>query len=380
MRFAVSAVLLAVACAAADEAAAAAAAAVTAPYGFGAYCNYPAAGCNATFGLFACDRTVTGAMTLGWAFVRRGKVYNGGVPQAGNLSYHLWYVRRRVAVRVPDAAFSGNVVIDFEEWRPVWEAGDAPLPVYRNLSEELVRKQHPGIAGNATAVTEMARAQFAAAALGWFVATIRLVREMRPLARVGYFGFPRLHFSGGAHQAAYNDKLKPLWAASSALYPEVYGAPCPKAWPAVCRDGDAPWRAELAHGFRRVVAEARRLSAAYTPAGVPILPFSWALLDGHTQAASVAEVWGLIEAVWQPPAVTQIVQWGYDTAANNAAMCNTTGPVLRQAIDASRACSAARCSGNGWCSAIGPATVLNATCVCGPRWGGRNCSTRVASG
>lgn len=42
---------------------------------------------------------------------------NGGVPQEGNLTEHLYVYRRVVEELVPDKNNTGLVIIDFESWR-----------------------------------------------------------------------------------------------------------------------------------------------------------------------------------------------------------------------------------------------------------------------
>ena len=50
-----------------------------------------------------------------------GTKVNGGVPQNANLSQHLEALSRDVVHWIPDPDWSGNAVLDFEDWTTVWE-------------------------------------------------------------------------------------------------------------------------------------------------------------------------------------------------------------------------------------------------------------------
>jgi hyaluronoglucosaminidase len=319
------------------------------------------------------------------------------VPQAGNLSLHLELVADGIRQRVPDKNFGGRIVVDFEKWRPTWYHYKRDEDPYHLYSMALVRKQAPGLAGNATAVEELAKEQFEAAGLLFYVETLRLIRAMRPNALAGYFGYPETNMGGcqdiRANQTQYpkecgydnpaagvwrasNDRLAPIWAASSALYPSTYlrerGEFDGKGHPQI---SNASWRARVAVIVGSVVNESARLSATYG-GGIPVLPFGWGLYCTHPFDTAVASVdmtmW--INAVWQPSLSTGVVLWGYpNSTVQEAAMTTITGPALLAAKKATAACAAARCSGNGWCSDVLPTKTT--TCVCRPGWNGTACAT-----
>jgi hypothetical protein len=382
---------------------------------FEAACNYPCpepCASAARFGLLPCNATVTGGVTdrVGaygaWpTLFRNGSVMsNGGVPQAANLTLHLELVARDVERRVPDANFSGRLVLDFEKWRPTWalDAGTSEKP-YQTFSLALVRAQQPAIAGNATAVAAAAKAAFEAAGLEFFVATLRRVRQLRPRALAGYFSYPDRAWGGCAHVRrgggklkpaaecgyadpatgpalrAANDRLAPLWAASAALYPSAYlferSEFDPPRDP---QESNATWRARLAVVTATLVGEAARLSAAYG-GGIPVIPFTWDLYATHpfTTAVSRDDVAMWLDATWRPPLSTAVVLWGYwpSSAAQRGAMANVTGPALLAAKQATAACAAERCGGRGWCSSI---TLTPSThCVCRAGWEGTTCNRRA---
>lgn len=158
------------------------------------------------------------------------QILNGGVPQAANLTAHLEEVRRTVPLGVP-ANFTGMVAIDFEPWSPIWSEDVSHdgwhSAAYQNLSIALVQQARPHL--SLAQAAEVARTQFEAAALAFFVETIKLCRSVRPKARWSYYGFPQaVNFHGyddpvaGPKLRALNDKLQPLWDASDILLPSIY--------------------------------------------------------------------------------------------------------------------------------------------------------------
>ena len=113
---------------------------------------------------------------------------NGGVPQAANLSLHLEMVAADTVRELPDPEYSGIVILDFEVWRPVLQANYDALSFNIAFSHMLVKKKHPG--WNASQVAQAAASNFNAAALAFFVETIRTIRALRPKAKIGYYEWP----------------------------------------------------------------------------------------------------------------------------------------------------------------------------------------------
>ena len=74
---------------------------------------------------------------------------NGGVPQAADIDAHAASVAANVAAKIPDAAFSGLLILDFEGWRPAAADNDAVYPEgytlskYTQHSRSLVRLSNP---------------------------------------------------------------------------------------------------------------------------------------------------------------------------------------------------------------------------------------------
>lgn len=215
------------------------------------------------------------AMTLGrWpCLFANGTAINGGLPQLGNLTQHLDQVRID-ASKLP-ADFSGYAVIDWEEWTP-WL--DANAALYYNRSLALAN-------GSLAAAT----AAWNASSLKFMVQTLEVAKQVRPLAKWGYFGVIGCTFDTATEACRpefqrHNDALLPLWRAQTALYPELY-ASCPfHGAPAAC-DASAKLPLKLAARMQ----EARRVvSLLNQPDRLPIIAFTWAALytaecaaDGH---------------------------------------------------------------------------------------------------
>jgi hypothetical protein len=382
-------------------------------YGFEGFCNFQRNG-TAGYGLADCNQTVTGDVTDGrfpgtWpefnAESAKGVMANGGVPQRGNLTLHLEAVRAGVEKRVPDVNFTGNIVIDFEAWQP-----NAPHGQYLAVSEQLIVDEHPHLANDTAKVKQLAKAAFEAAGLKFFVATIKLVVSLRPLAKAGYYGFPHIMWAGcqfawkreptkdcgyanpavGPVYRKLNDRMKAVWAASSALFPNnyLYGKTVvdPADEPQV---SNATYIAKELAVLRSTVVEARRLALAYTatnenPFGVPVVPFLWSLQTPNKARnafpMSHGVLRGVLAASWLPPQSTQVVMWGDPRMPQQAAGNAASGPVLREAKTVAARCSAASCSGNGWCARLAltdgsDRSTRARTCVCGQGWTGATCNT-----
>lgn len=81
-------------------------------------------------------------------------------------------------------------MFDFEDWTPVWAqnigSGSWHSSVYQTASEELVKAAHP--TWNSSQVYAAAKQEFEAAALNFMVQTLKVVKELRPNAKTGFYG------------------------------------------------------------------------------------------------------------------------------------------------------------------------------------------------
>ena len=113
---------------------------------------------------------------------------NGGVPQLGALNDHLELFRKNLDELIPDPKNDGLAIIDFESWRPVYRQNFGTLQPYKDLSEKLVKQNHP-FWPKQRIETEAARL-FEEAGRTFMEQTIQLGRRLRPLAKWSYYGLP----------------------------------------------------------------------------------------------------------------------------------------------------------------------------------------------
>lgn len=125
---------------------------------------------------------------LGDYFSGHTKQRNGGVPQEGNLTYHLDLFQTDVNEQIADVNFSGLAVIDFESWRPVFRQNWASLSPYRDLSTEIERARHP--LWDKNRVHNEATRRFEKAGRLFVESTLRLAKNLRPKASWGYYAYP----------------------------------------------------------------------------------------------------------------------------------------------------------------------------------------------
>ena len=60
-----------------------------------------------------------------------------------DLGQHLRKARKDIERKIPDPNYEGLAVIDWEQWRPLWDTNWDPKKIYKVKSVELVRSRHP---------------------------------------------------------------------------------------------------------------------------------------------------------------------------------------------------------------------------------------------
>ncbi|OZC06420.1 hyaluronoglucosaminidase [Onchocerca flexuosa] len=70
---------------------------------------------------------------------------NGGIPQLANISAHLSKVRNDITKVIPNSNFDGLAVIDYENWRPLWEQNYHTKRIYQSESMAYVKKRYGDI-------------------------------------------------------------------------------------------------------------------------------------------------------------------------------------------------------------------------------------------
>ena len=137
-----------------------------------------------------------------------------------NLSLHLDQLTADVENLIPDAAFEGLAVVDWEAWRPLTAENDDGLSLYTEYSRRLVAVDPAWAGKNASAVAAEARRRFDAGAQAFFTATVNGIKKLRPHARVGFYSQGINH--GASAGNATREALAWLWQVVDAVFPSVY--------------------------------------------------------------------------------------------------------------------------------------------------------------
>ncbi|TKS77296.1 Hyaluronidase-3 [Collichthys lucidus] len=165
---------------------------------------------------------------------RDGRRVNGGIPQLGDLSAHLALALSQMSALL-QPNFSGLAVIDWEEWRPLWERNFGDKMEYRRLSKKLVRQERPDL--SEMSIKSLARQRFEESTRKFMEETLRLMVRERPKGLWGFYGFPACfnkpkrqtdkRYTGRCHRGTKrrNNRLSWLWSQSTALYPSIYLPP-----------------------------------------------------------------------------------------------------------------------------------------------------------
>eukprot|EP00039_Didymoeca_costata_P015420 m.262101 g.262101 ORF g.262101 m.262101 type:complete len:833 (-) comp16222_c0_seq1:188-2686(-) len=185
------------------------------------------------------------------------KLKNGGIPQLANLTEHLEEFSTQLQECVPDTSYNGYIILDLEEWDPVWEMNNCsydgfplyPDPSYCN-SSNMWRGQYQQASiahaerENPTMplpwVINIAKKEFETAAMSFMENTIKLGKRMRPNATWGIYMVPyKVHgpcvltndseyLCGFSHPtygpkiSALYEQLTPLWQTVDAIFPSIY--------------------------------------------------------------------------------------------------------------------------------------------------------------
>ncbi|XP_050676137.1 hyaluronidase-like [Leptidea sinapis] len=117
-----------------------------------------------------------------------GEVFNGGVPQNGDLDRYLAAFMATVDYKIPNANFTGIAVIDFGEWRPLLNHNVDELQRYKDKTNSVEAELHPAWPNKW--ITYEGKYRFEKSARAFMEMTLRFAKKMRPKATWGYFGYP----------------------------------------------------------------------------------------------------------------------------------------------------------------------------------------------
>ncbi|XP_041046926.1 hyaluronidase-1-like [Carcharodon carcharias] len=164
-------------------------------------------------------------------YTDEGTSVNGGLVQNASLSNHLTVAAEDI-VSLLDQDFHGLAVIDWEEWRPLWERNWGHLHIYLKKSEELVRSKYPHLPESE--ILQIAKKEYETAAQNFMRQTLKLGQTLRPKGYWGFYKFPDCYnyfkedtptkYTGHCNKEDIprNNQLAWLWKVSQCLYPSIY--------------------------------------------------------------------------------------------------------------------------------------------------------------
>lgn len=284
----------------------------------------------------------------------QGQAINGGVPQNASLASHLQAAAEDIRTDIPNRDFQGLAVVDWENWRPVWERNWESKQVYWEGSRALVRSKHPD--WTPAQVEVVARKEFEAAGRAFMEGTLRLGQKDRPRGLWGFYGFPScynyysdkiVNYTGKCPpiELLRNDKLFWLWNVSSALYPDLY----------LSLEMRGLGKEVLLYSRHRIL-EAMRAGAQATPKAPLVIPYSRIV---YTYSLDFLSQEHLVATIGESAALGSagVVLWGDMTYAKSMASCvavksfidDTLGYYLVNVTTAAFLCSQTVCSSQGRC-------------------------------
>ncbi|CAJ0605362.1 unnamed protein product [Cylicocyclus nassatus] len=309
---------------------------------------------------------------------------NGGLPQKCPFDKHLALVSKQIREAIPREDFEGIAVIDFEEWRPLYELNWGKKSVYKSESLRLVREEYPTISDKSA--EELAKKEFNTAARKIFLSTIALARQLRPYARWGFYGFPYCNYDAGNAESdilcsekfkRINDELSFIYEASSALFPSIY----------LSLQGTS---AQNYRYIQAIMMESARIAAVQSPP-LDVYPYTkfeynpYQFLDSFYAKKDVCN--SLKQAA--DLGARGIILWS--TSKNMKQRCEglstyvrgLLGPTVALVRKRNQRCREKRCSSHGQCVLPEPATRCtfrmqpsNYVCRCDPLYTGNDCSLR----
>ncbi|XP_054985065.1 hyaluronidase PH-20-like [Sorex araneus] len=154
---------------------------------------------------------------------------NGGIPQCGNLAAHLQKASKNIDYYIKNDSV-GLAVIEWENWRPLWDRNWGSKTIYKNKSIELVIKSNQS--HDPSDATKKAKTDFEKAAKDFMLEILKLGKLLRPKNYWGFYLFPDCYnhqyrqnkYNGTCFEIEKrrNNQLNWLWNESTALYPSIY--------------------------------------------------------------------------------------------------------------------------------------------------------------
>ncbi|MBN8551189.1 MAG: hypothetical protein J0M12_17890 [Deltaproteobacteria bacterium] len=218
--------------------------------------------------------------------VKGGILYvNSGTPLYGSLEANTEAIARHIVATVPDPAYNGYVVFDFESWFPAWELTQ---PEMRAEALAQFAAQNPGL-GEA-AIERGTQELWDEKALAFYVQTAALTKQLRPNAKLGFYDLvSRQYWQGYADPVrgdllrAWNNKALPVHQLCDFVIADIYqfyrsaldssGFPLPEPPSWIVPPNGTLYFAGNKRYVEENVNEALRLAAA--AGDKPVMAYAW---------------------------------------------------------------------------------------------------------
>ncbi|KAK7155821.1 hypothetical protein R3I93_010473 [Phoxinus phoxinus] len=279
---------------------------------------------------------------------------NGGLPQIASLTHHREKMPEGIEKYIRDPFARGLAVIDWEEWRPLWNRNWEAKGIYKSQSQRLVAQKNPN--WTQTHVKKVAQQEFEMSSRIFMLETLRLAKSLRPNQLWGFYLFPDCYnhdyrnslenYTGRCPdvEVVRNDQLKWLWTESTALFPSIYM-------------GSVLRSTSFGRQFvRNRVKEGMRLASVGEGLARPVFVYSRPTYANELDLLTETD---LVSTIGESVALgaAGIVFWGDATYASSNASCSSIdqflrGPLGRYLLNVSTAaeqCSRFLCSFHGRC-------------------------------
>lgn len=279
-----------------------------------------------------------------------GAYINGGLPQLSDVSLHLRKLSEDVANTVPLSNFSGLAIIDWEEWRPIFERNgyNENQRIYIRASESLVQKQHPDWPEEE--IRKEAERQFQNASRLFIQNSLSAAKDLRPDGFWGLYGFPDCYIDHPGQTNCtnntrnLNNRLRWLFSESTVYLPSIY---------LNAQFGNSQDRYWKVHG---TLEETFRLRQMFGSENVPIVPYTRYRYGDTRKFYTKADLCNTVGQVAEA-GLNGVVLWDSSSSFQTRNDCvklrdfldTTLGPFVRNVSEQAKQCSINLCNSHGRC-------------------------------
>nr|C0HKM3.1 RecName: Full=Hyaluronidase conohyal-P1; AltName: Full=Hyaluronoglucosaminidase; Flags: Precursor [Conus purpurascens] len=268
-----------------------------------------------------------------------GEFFNGGLPQL--FTHHDYSETVEILGRYRTENFTGLGILDFEEWRAIYDTNFGIMRKYQDESIKLAKQRYPSY--NKKELTMVAEQEWDQAAREIMSTKLAIGQALMPGGHWGYYGYPRTWGSKRNTQLR-NNRIDWLWRQSTGLYPSIY-----------IKDPNMTESA-IAEFVSGNVEEAVRVQDEFSPPNTPIYPYAMLQSGDHIffQVDHLKISLGLPAKM----GTSGVILWASSNRYKNATrQCsrmrvhidNVLGPYVENLTQVMADCSTTLCGGHGRC-------------------------------